>query len=101
MTSCDGVFLVFANTLNVVCWSNLRFTRSIISAGFVAAVEDPTFRDAYLNGTANYAPFVPNNARSSNFVSLFTINAQSSYAAAVSLLLRVCIWERRGLPKGE
>ena len=73
------VFLVFTNLLNVVCWHNLRFTKAIISSGFVAASEDPTFRAAYLNGTANYAPFVPNNARSSNFVSLFSTNVASSY----------------------
>jgi hypothetical protein len=72
-------FLVFANTLNITCWNNLRFTRSIISAGYVAAVEDPKFRDAYLNGTANYAPLVPNNARSSAFLSLFTVSVQSLY----------------------
>jgi hypothetical protein len=74
-----GTFLVFANTLNVTCWHNLRSTRSITSAGFVAAVDDPTFRDAFLRGTATYAPFVPNTARSSSFVSLFTITAQSLY----------------------
>jgi hypothetical protein len=79
MISGHDDFLVFGNTLNVVCWNNLRSTRSIPSAGFVAAVEDPKFRDAYLNGTANYAPFVPNNARSSAFLSLFTVNPQSSY----------------------
>ena len=74
----DDIFLVFADTSNVTCWNNLRFTKSIISSAVVAA-GDPAFREAYVNGTANYVPFVPNNARSSGFVSLFTVNAQSHY----------------------
>jgi len=79
MTSNDDVFFVFADMSNVVCWNNLRFTRSICSSGLAAAESHPSFRDAYLAGTANYVPFVPNNARTSGFVSMFTLNAQSMY----------------------
>ena len=42
---------------------NLRFTKSITSAGFAAAGSDPGFLEAYVHGTANYVPFVPNTAR--------------------------------------
>ena len=79
MASDDEIFLVFADTSNVTCWHNLRFTKSITSSGFIAAASDPGFRDAYIRGTANYAPFVPNTSRSSGFVSLFTIHAASQY----------------------
>lgn len=72
-------FFVFANLSNTVCWHNLRFTKSITSSGFLAAMSDPAFHDAYVGGTANYWPFVPNQERSSGFVSLFAATAQSSY----------------------
>jgi len=75
----DDIFFVFANTSNVTCWHNLRFTKSITSSGFATAAIDPAFRDAYARGTVNYAPFVPNSGRTSGFVSLFTINAKSMY----------------------
>jgi hypothetical protein len=75
----EDIFLVFTDTSNVTCWHNLHFTKSITSSGFAAAVTDPAFRDAYIRGTANYEPFVPNTARSSGFVSLFTIHAASQY----------------------
>lgn len=81
MTSDDEIFWVFTDTSNVACWHNLRFTKSISSSGFTAAASDPAFRDAYVRGTANYAPYVPNNGRSSSFVSLFTIHATSQYEA--------------------
>lgn len=79
MSPDNDTFLVFADTSNVTCWHNLRFTRSIASSGFAAAASDQAFREAYIRGTANYAPFVPNDARSSGFVSLFTVNTQSQY----------------------
>jgi hypothetical protein len=79
VASDDEIFLVLADTSNVTCWHNLRFTKSITSSGFAAATSDPAFRDTYIRGTANYAPFVPNTARSSGFVSLFTIHAASQY----------------------
>ena len=58
---------------------NLRFTKSITSAGFAAAGSDPGFLEAYVHGTANYVPFVPNTARTTGFVSLFTVHAASQY----------------------
>jgi hypothetical protein len=79
MPSDQETFYVFADTSNTTCWHNLRFTRSIFSSG-VAAMSDPAFRDAYLGGTADYAPFVPNSNRSTGFVSLFTSNVTAHYA---------------------
>jgi hypothetical protein len=70
---------VFADTANVTCWHNLHFTKSITSSGYAAAASDPAFQDAYIRGTANYAPFVPNTARTTGFVSLFTMHASSQY----------------------
>lgn len=75
----DQIFLVFVDTSNVTCWHNLRFTKSIISSGFAAAASDPEFRDVYIRGTANYAPFVPNTALTTGFVSLFAVQAASQY----------------------
>ena len=75
----DEIFLVFADTSNMVCWHNLRFTKSIISSVFAAAASDPEFREAYIRGTATYVPFVPNANRSVGFVSLFTMHATSEY----------------------
>jgi hypothetical protein len=75
----DDTFFVFADTSNRTCWHNLHFTRSISSSGVAAAASDPVFREAYLNGTTNYVPFVPNNERSSGFVSLFTVHTTSQY----------------------
>jgi hypothetical protein len=75
----DEIFFVFVDTSNVACWHNLRFTKSITSSGFSAAHSDLKFREAYENGTAIYAPFVPNENRSSSFVSFFTVQAASEY----------------------
>lgn len=61
-----------------MCWNNLRVSGAITSSGIVATTE-PEFRDAYVRGTANYAPFVPNDRLSSGFVSLFTMHVTSQY----------------------
>jgi hypothetical protein len=79
MTSDGQTFYVFANTSDVMCWHNLHFTKSLLSSGFVAACEDQAFRDAYTSGTAVYAPFVPNQTRSSGFISRFSTNVTAHY----------------------
>jgi len=79
MLPANDLFYVFADTTNTVCWHNLRFTKTICSSGATAAASDPTFREVYLNGTANYFPYVPNSARSIGFVSLFSISATANY----------------------
>ncbi|HVC62130.1 MAG TPA: hypothetical protein VND19_17420 [Acetobacteraceae bacterium] len=75
----DGIFYVFANTADYMCWHNLRFTKRMTSAGFAAATTCPKFRESYLNGTASYAPFVPNQGLSSGLISRFTMNVSANY----------------------
>ena len=60
MVDQPNVFYIFTDMLNVSCWHNLRFTKCVCSSGFVAACQDESFRAAYADGTANYAPFIPN-----------------------------------------
>ena len=72
-------FFVFADTADPMCWHNLRFTKSIMSSGYAAAASDPGFLEHYLKGTAVYAPFVPNDARTTGFISKFAISAASNY----------------------
>jgi len=79
MKSYPEFFFVFANTLDVMCWHNLRFTESIVSSGIASAASDPAFLKLYVEGKANYAPFVPNDARSCGFISRFAISAVSHY----------------------
>lgn len=75
----NDIFFVFADTSNMMCWHNLRFTRMISSSGISAVDTNPSFREAYLRGSANYAPYVPSSGRSCGFVSLFTVNVTSQY----------------------
>src|SRR5262245_24321272 len=75
----DDFFWIFIDSTDVMSWHNLKFTRGISSSGHSAALSDPKFRDAYLAGTAIYAPFVPNTRRTSGFVSRFLVNIQAAY----------------------
>src|SRR5262245_34498469 len=79
MAASEETYFVFADTSNVVCWHNLHFTKLIVSSGYTAAAEFSEFREAYLAGTADYLPFIPNPSRSGGFVSLFTVNATAHY----------------------
>jgi len=79
MATGDRTYFIFADTNDPMCWHNLRFTRSISSAGVSAAASDPEFAAAYANGTAIYAPYVPNRNRSTGFISRFSISAAATY----------------------
>ena len=79
MTDPDDIFYIFTNRLNTMCWHNLRVTKSIISSGFVVASSDVAFHDAYVQGSAFYAPFVPNPSLPTGFVSSFTVNETANY----------------------
>lgn len=75
----SDIYFVFANTLNHTCWHNLKFTKSIFSAGFAAAGSDPEFLAKYLAGTAQYAPYSPNPNISTSFRSQFSSSISSNY----------------------
>lgn len=79
MTVADRTYFVFANTNDLMCWHNLRVSHSIISSGICALSSDSNFAEAYFNGTANYAPYVPNESRTSGFISRFSVNSTSHY----------------------
>lgn len=78
-------FYVFVNAADPMVWHNVNNVGAIVSAGAAMASEDPAFGSAYADGTAEYAPFVPNPGLASRFVSKFSISASSSYAIELEL----------------
>lgn len=72
-------YFVFVDLNNVSTLHNLEFVGQIISAGYTSAVSEPHLREQYLNGTANYLPFVVNEQRSTDFASFYCTSMISTY----------------------
>jgi len=79
ISSHPTIYYVFLDMANVVCHQNIRVTKSIVSAGFSSANAEPSFRDDYLSGSADYFPFIPNQNLKPQFTSSFNLAATSLY----------------------
>jgi hypothetical protein len=73
-------FFVFVNLNNFICWHNLRFTKSMASAGYASAIIDESHMRSYLDGSADHLPYIPNPNRSQGAISLFSLSVFSDYS---------------------
>ncbi len=74
-----GGFYIFVNLNNFTCFHNLKYTKTISSAGYNNAKQFPDFQQKYLEGTIDYHPFIPNPNFADVVISLFTIAAINMY----------------------
>ena len=79
ISSHPTLYYVFLDMANLACHQNIRATKSIVSAGFGSANAEPSFRDDYLSGSADYFPFVPNQNLKPQFTTSFNLAATSLY----------------------
>ncbi len=73
----DWVY-IFVNQGNNMAVMNLQITGRY-SSPVLVALEDPNFRTAYLDGSADFLPYVPNPAVSTGFLSPFTASSLGNY----------------------
>ena len=75
----EDQYFVFLGLHTPSAVHNLRFTRSIVSAGITTASFDAASAEGYARGTLNYLPFIPNPNRHQGAVSSFAMEATRNY----------------------
>jgi hypothetical protein len=73
----DWVY-VFVDPNNVMAVMNLKITGQYTSSA-LAAMEDERFASAYVDGSADFLPFVPNESASTGFMSPFVVSTINDY----------------------
>lgn len=73
------VFYVFVNQNHPVTWHNFQLTGRFASAAMTAASMDPQFLLRYLDGSADYTPFLPNPS-ACPAISAFGVSLTAPYA---------------------
>jgi len=73
------VLYVFVNRFHPVTWHNIEITGQFSSAAISGATMEPKYLEQYLNGTADYTPFLPNQ-QAFPALSMFGAGVVSQYA---------------------
>jgi hypothetical protein len=73
-------FFVFVNLFNPMTFYNFQITKTFHSAAYTQCIEDKDFAKKYLDGTATYVPFNPNNENDLKFLSPYHLTAIRQYA---------------------
>lgn len=81
----DNEFYIFINPNNLITKLNLENTKSIFSAAFSQSGFDENFREKYLRNEIDYLPFVPNNNKDTNAISMFNHSITSNYRVEYNL----------------
>jgi hypothetical protein len=72
-------FYVFINFQNIQAKYNLETNNYIFSSAFAYSVINKEFIEKYVNGTAQYLPFIQNEEKDLSIVSPFASNITSDY----------------------
>lgn len=71
---------VFVSRASPAAVINYELTGTFMSPVYAALEQDPSFREQYVSGTADFLPYAPNPQLSTGFLSPFTAGALSAYA---------------------
>ena len=72
-------FYVFVNLFNPITKHNFEFTKGFTSGAIGEVAASSHLREKYINGNLDYIPFIPSKSTDIHGVSMYSMNALSSY----------------------